>query len=58
MAPKSWPADPHITTQNHFDITTSVVMILPDEVFGEIDDVVLLDEAVVVAIKLSTGNKE
>ena len=42
---------------NHFDITTSVVMILPDEVFGEFDDVVLLDEAVVVAIKLSTGKE-
>ena len=32
-------------------------MILPDEVFGEFDDVVLLDEAVVVAIKLSTGKE-
>ena len=48
-------------TQNHFDITPSVVVILHDEVFGEFDDVVLLvvDEVVVeVAIKLSTGNKE
>jgi hypothetical protein len=54
LAPKSWPADPHHS--NHFDITTSVV-ILPDEVFGEFDDVVLLDEAVVVAIKLSTGKE-